>query len=340
MTVSQFLRLLSSSDHVITTSGAVGASGPAGRRERRIEGFQNQLGCVIDELFLIERLLYISVDPDALGLRECVHRRLVADSEDADVSQHRVASYESAYFEAWLASRRQVNTDKVRQQPSRELDGRGTFSDRVHRPAHLARGALNRRQSGRIARDHQDTRKHRDRLSSRAVAVNCRSLPARTQRTPSCPRTGSAALCGLPPIVAQYAAEAFVASDRSLACPPERQRDDVVEALVIALVVIVLDVFTHDGSKMPLARRHDMAQAGATIVLAIVVPAITTLMSRPTAAFSTNEQNSRAWHTKAPTVGENPAARISPEIVAQPRTERPPASADHYARAERTQNSG
>jgi hypothetical protein len=41
--------------------------------------------------------------------------------------------------------------------------------------------------------------------------------------------------------VAQYAAEAFVASDRSLACLPERQRDDVVEALVIALVVIVLE---------------------------------------------------------------------------------------------------
>jgi hypothetical protein len=36
---------------------------------------------------------------------------------------------------------------------------------------------------------------------------------------PSCPKTGSAALCGLPPIVAQYAAEAFVASDRSIACP-------------------------------------------------------------------------------------------------------------------------
>jgi hypothetical protein len=34
--------------------------------------------------------------------------------------------------------------------------------------------------------------------------------------------------------VAQYAAEAFVASDRSLAGLPERQRDDVVEALVIA----------------------------------------------------------------------------------------------------------
>ena len=58
--------------------------------------------------------------------------------------------------------------------------------------------------------------------------------------TSSCPKTGSAALCGLSPIVAQYPAEAFVASDRSLACLPERQRDDVVEALVIALVVIVL----------------------------------------------------------------------------------------------------
>jgi hypothetical protein len=61
--------------------------------------------------------------------------------------------------------------------------------------------------------------------------------------------------------VGQYAAEAFVASDRSLACLPERQRDDVVEALVIALVVIVLDVFTHDGSKMPLANGHDVTQA-------------------------------------------------------------------------------
>jgi hypothetical protein len=54
--------------------------------------------------------------------------------------------------------------------------------------------------------------------------------------------------------VAQYAAEAFVASDRSLAGLPERQRDDVVEALVIALVVIVLDVFPHDDSKVPLAK--------------------------------------------------------------------------------------
>jgi hypothetical protein len=79
-------------------------------------------------------------------------------------------------------------------------------------------------------------------------------MPGKVNPTPSCPKTGSAALCGLPPIVAQYAAEAFVASDRSLACLPERQRDDVVEALVIALVVIVLDVFTHDGSKMPLAK--------------------------------------------------------------------------------------
>jgi hypothetical protein len=35
--------------------------------------------------------------------------------------------------------------------------------------------------------------------------------------------------------VAQYASEAFVVSDRSLAWLPERQRDNVVEALVIAL---------------------------------------------------------------------------------------------------------
>ena len=77
----------------------------------------------------------------------------------------------------------------------------------------------------------------------------------------SCPKTRSSALCGLPPIVGQYAAEAFVASDRSLAGLPERQRDDVVEALVIALVVIVLDVFPHDASKVPLANRHDVTQA-------------------------------------------------------------------------------
>lgn len=61
--------------------------------------------------------------------------------------------------------------------------------------------------------------------------------------------------------MAQYAAEAFVASDRSLACLPERQRDDVGEALVIALVVIVLDVLAHDGSRMPLAKWHDVTQA-------------------------------------------------------------------------------
>lgn len=42
-------------------------------------------------------------------------------------------------------------------------------------------------------------------------AALCSAVPG----TPSCPKTGSAALCGLPPIVAQYAAEAFVASDRS-----------------------------------------------------------------------------------------------------------------------------
>ncbi len=82
-----------------------------------------------------------------------------------------------------------------------------------------------------------------------------------SRRIPSCPKTGSAALCGLRPILAQYPAEAFVASDRSLACLPGTQRDDVVEALVIALVVIVLDVFTHDGSKMPLANGHDVTQA-------------------------------------------------------------------------------
>jgi hypothetical protein len=78
---------------------------------------------------------------------------------------------------------------------------------------------------------------------------------------PSCPKTRSAALCRLPPIMAQYAAEAFVASDRSLAGLPERERDDVVDALVSALVVIVLDVFPHDGSNVPLANRHDVTQA-------------------------------------------------------------------------------
>ena len=52
-----------------------------------------------------------------------------------------------------------------------------------------------------------------------------------------------------------------MASDGSPAWLPERQWADVVEALVIALVVIVLDVFTHDGSKMPLANGHDVTQA-------------------------------------------------------------------------------
>jgi hypothetical protein len=61
--------------------------------------------------------------------------------------------------------------------------------------------------------------------------------------------------------VAQYAAEALVASDRSLAYLPERQRDGVVEALVIALVMILLDVFPYDGSKVPLTHRHDVTQA-------------------------------------------------------------------------------
>ena len=56
------------------------------------------------------------------------------------------------------------------------------------------------------------------------------ALSSASSAIASCPKTGSAALCGLPPIVAQYAPEAFVASDRSLACLPERQRDDVVEA--------------------------------------------------------------------------------------------------------------
>jgi hypothetical protein len=58
--------------------------------------------------------------------------------------------------------------------------------------------------------------------------------------------------------VGRYAAETFVASDCALAWLPERQRDDVVEALVITLVVMVLDVFTHDRSKMPLSNRHDV----------------------------------------------------------------------------------
>ena len=61
--------------------------------------------------------------------------------------------------------------------------------------------------------------------------------------------------------MAQYAAEAFVASDRPLAGLPGRERDDVVEALVIALVVIVLDVFPHDGAKVPPANRYDVTQA-------------------------------------------------------------------------------
>ena len=52
-----------------------------------------------------------------------------------------------------------------------------------------------------------------------------------------------------------------MASDPSLARLPKRQRDEVVEALVIALLMIVRDVFTHDGSKMPLADGHDVTQA-------------------------------------------------------------------------------
>ena len=53
-----------------------------------------------------------------------------------------------------------------------------------------------------------------------------------------------------------------MASDRSLARLPEGQRDDVVEALMTALVVIVLDVFTHDGSKVPLADRYESSSPG------------------------------------------------------------------------------
>jgi hypothetical protein len=52
-----------------------------------------------------------------------------------------------------------------------------------------------------------------------------------------------------------------VASYRSLARLPERHWADVVESVVIPLVVIVLDVFPHDGSKVPLAHRHDVTQA-------------------------------------------------------------------------------
>src|ERR1019366_9006205 len=37
---------------------------------------------------------------------------------------------------------------------------------------------------------------------------------SRTNTPPSCRKPGRAAICGVPPIVAQYAAEAFVASDR------------------------------------------------------------------------------------------------------------------------------
>ena len=70
---------------------------------------------------------------------------------------------------------------------------------------------------------------------------------------------------GVAAVMAEDAAEAFVASDNSragsLAGLPERQRDDVVETLVVALVVVVLDVFRHDGSRVPLAHRHDVTPA-------------------------------------------------------------------------------
>jgi hypothetical protein len=42
------------------------------------------------------------------------------------------------------------------------------------------------------------------------------------EETPSCPKSRPTTLCGLPPVVGQYSAEAFVASDRSLADLPER----------------------------------------------------------------------------------------------------------------------
>ncbi len=72
-----------------------------------------------------------------------------------------------------------------------------------------------------------------------------------------------------------------MASDRSLAGLPERQRDDVVEAL-IALVVIVLDVFPHDASKVPLANRHDVTQALIPARFAPAAAPVTSESLRPT----------------------------------------------------------
>ncbi len=66
---------------------------------------------------------------------------------------------------------------------------------------------------------------------------------------------------GVAAVLAEDATEAFVALDHSLASLSERQRDDVIETLVVAFVVVVIEVFTHDSSKVPFAHRHDFTQA-------------------------------------------------------------------------------
>jgi hypothetical protein len=52
--------------------------------------------------------------------------------------------------------------------------------------------------------------------SAESAAAPLADAESAQMQTACCPKTRSAALCGLPPIVAQYAAEAFVASDRSI----------------------------------------------------------------------------------------------------------------------------
>jgi hypothetical protein len=58
----------------------------------------------------------------------------------------------------------------------------------------------------------------------------------------------------------QDSAEAFIASDDTSALQSKGQGDDVVEALMVALMVIMLDVLAEDRSKMSLPERDDVAK--------------------------------------------------------------------------------
>ena len=61
--------------------------------------------------------------------------------------------------------------------------------------------------------------------------------------------------------MAEDPTESFAPADGAVARPRERQRNDVAEALVVPLVVIVFDVLANERSQVLLTERDDVPQA-------------------------------------------------------------------------------